>query len=102
MTAVSGGRKPPLQRRTKMKTKLEVRPHISIQDPAGFVDDENTIYVYEIEMNNAGKRLITAAPKLLMACKAALVTLTDDELYAKCKETIRTVEDAIREAEGGK
>ena len=44
--------------------------------------------------------LIAAAPGLLKACKAALITLIDDELYESTSEVRKTLEDAISKAEG--
>lgn len=46
--------------------------------------------------------LLCAAPELLAACKAALITLQDDEIYHKVKETCKTLESAISRAEGVK
>lgn len=37
---------------------------------------------------------------MLTALKAARVTLGDDEIYAQCKETYNTVDEAIKKAEG--
>jgi hypothetical protein len=48
----------------------------------------------------ANAAIIAAAPDMLTALKAALVTLSDDELYSQCKETYKTVELAIAKAEG--
>lgn len=39
------------------------------------------------------------APDLLLACKAALVTMYDDEIYHKCKETILHLEYVISKTE---
>lgn len=52
------------------------------------------------ERARADARLIAAAPDLLEACKAALVTLSDDDLYERCKETYKTLEAALARVEG--
>lgn len=44
-------------------------------------------------------KAVNAHEALLLACKSALITLCDDELYQKCKVTIATLESAIALAE---
>lgn len=53
--------------------------------------------VYDGEAN---ARLIAAAPDLLQACKAAVVSLIEDEHYQEFKNLISTLDKAIAEAEG--
>ena len=48
----------------------------------------------------ANGSLIASAPDLYFACRAALLTLEDDEHYYKCKEIVQTLKQAIRKATG--
>jgi hypothetical protein len=41
----------------------------------------------------------TTTEELLLACRAALVTLSDDDLYQRTRETRKTLEAAIAKAE---
>ncbi len=43
--------------------------------------------------------LHAAAPDLLKACKAARISLIDDETYAQFKPLLKTLEDAIAKAQ---
>ena len=51
-----------------------------------------------LDERKANARLIAAAPDLFTACKAAYVTLIDDEHYQTFKTLIRTLEEAINKA----
>jgi len=48
----------------------------------------------------ANARLIAAAPELLKACKAAVVSMSDDAYYQYMKHVIQTLEIAIAKVEG--
>lgn len=83
--------------------------HVNSRDDT--VRSKDSIRIADIDVINgewgdncpesqANARLIAAAPELLQACKAALVTMADDDLYERCRETFKTVESAIAKAEG--
>ena len=46
----------------------------------------------------ANAKLIAAAPDLYLACRAALLTLEDDEHYHECKDVVETLRNAINKA----
>lgn len=48
----------------------------------------------------ANAHLIAAAPDLLSACEAALIDLCSDELFESHKETINTLQSALKKARG--
>ena len=54
------------------------------------------LYYYDAEAADA--RLIAAAPDLYFACRAALITLEDDENYYKYKDVVDTLRQAIAKA----
>jgi len=45
-------------------------------------------------------KLHSASPKLLLACKAAKIELSSDDLYQNNKETYDALDSAINKAEG--
>ena len=52
----------------------------------------------KIEHHTENARLIAAAPDLYFACRAALLTLEDDEYYYKYKDVVNTLRQAISKA----
>ena len=58
------------------------------------------IDIHEDDNGEANARLIAAAPELLQACKAALISMIDDSYYQEFKPVIDTLEAAIAKAEG--
>jgi len=71
-----------------------------------YIDAPISIWSYCLYRNEtdveaaANARLISAAPDLLSACRAALVSLINDEDYQKHKPLIQALENAIQKAEG--
>jgi len=51
--------------------------------------------------NLANTRLVAAAPDLYFACRAALLTLEDDDNYYKYKDVVNTLRQAIAKATKG-
>jgi hypothetical protein len=45
-------------------------------------------------------KLFAASPYLLQACKAALVSMSDDEHFYRFRDVLHTLRDAIKKAEG--
>lgn len=64
--------------------------------PSGFIVGPNIAKVTKL----ADAALIAASPELLAACKAALVSMLDDEFYDRFPEVRETLRKAIDKAEG--
>jgi len=72
--------------------------HPTIIGPNG---DECIALIDGNEDNEANARLIAAAPDLYFACRAALLTLEDDDNYYKYKDVVNTLRQAIAKATKG-
>ena len=53
----------------------------------------------KIDIVNKLIKQFNASSDLYFACRAALLTLEDDEHYYKCKEVVETIRNAIKKAE---
>ena len=64
----------------------------------GLIISENTGENIAVSYDKKNARLIAAAPDLYFACRAALLTLEDDENYYKYKDVVDTLRQAISKA----
>ena len=75
---------------------------VTIKTKGGFIKDfidcGDLVPYMHIEEQVANARLIAAAPDLYFACRAALLTLEDDEYYYKYKDVVNTLRQAISKA----
>ena len=64
----------------------------------GIIYHENTGEAIAVSYDKKNARLIAAAPDLYFACRAALLTLEDDENYYKYKDVVNTLRQAVAKA----
>lgn len=96
-----------------MKTKIKIQHAVNIAleladaqitdyhediDSGVIQPDEDSMLRWQ-EGLEAARPLILAAPDLLLACKTALIELSEDEDYHKHKETIKLLQRTIKKAE---